>query len=192
MKRKISKIIIHCSGSNNLLHDDIEVIKVWHLERGFLDVGYHFYIKKNGCIQIGRDINAVGAHCYQHNKYSVGICFGGRGGITPEQKKSGIQLLTLLQNILDIPLKKIYPHNRFNKNKTCPGFDIMILTGGVNMTKEQETKIDWEKFGKAIWHKGFGEGLKVIAEGTENKIDDTVVDVIDKIVDSVLPEEPTQ
>src|SRR5678809_728655 len=71
--RKINKIIVHCSDSDVKGHDDISIIRGWHVnERNFNDVGYHYFIKWNGTIQTGRALDIVGAHCYGHNKDSIG------------------------------------------------------------------------------------------------------------------------
>lgn len=72
--RKINKVILHCSDSDYANHDDIKVIKEWHLARKFNDVGYHYFIRKDGLIQKGRDITIIGAHCKGQNKSSIGIC----------------------------------------------------------------------------------------------------------------------
>ena len=72
----------------------------------------------------------VGAHCLNHNKHSIGICY--EGGLdengkpadtrTPEQKKSMRKLLEDLKK--DYPNALIVGHNTFNKFKDCPCFDI--------------------------------------------------------------------
>ena len=45
--REVDRVFLHCSASPNPAHDDINVIRDWHLERGWNDVGYHFFIKGN-------------------------------------------------------------------------------------------------------------------------------------------------
>ena len=47
------------------------------LHRGFRDIGYHFYITRNGEIHRGRALEKVGAHCRDHNTHSIGICYEG-------------------------------------------------------------------------------------------------------------------
>jgi N-acetyl-anhydromuramyl-L-alanine amidase AmpD len=123
--RKISgikKIILHCSDSDNPKHDDISVIKAWHLERGFLDVGYHFFIKKDGKNQIGRPIYMIGAHCIGHNIDSVGLCLSGKKIFSDNQlKATNILCHTLIQRFR-LSVHDVYPHNHFDANKTCPNF----------------------------------------------------------------------
>ena len=45
--------------------------------RGFTDMGYHFYITRDGEIHRGRPLEKVGAHCKNHNRHSIGICYEG-------------------------------------------------------------------------------------------------------------------
>lgn len=125
--RKIGKIILHCSDSSNLEHDSIEVIREWHIERGFDDVGYHFFIRSTGDIQQGRPIYERGAHCLHHNEDSIGICLHGKKEFNRSQF---ISLSILLQNLLEmgnLTVKDIYAHNFFDKKKTCPNFDVQLF-----------------------------------------------------------------
>lgn len=122
--RKINKIIIHCSDSDYDYHDDISVINEWHLARGFKKVGYHFYIKKDGTIQIGRALWEQGAHCIGENEDSIGICLGGKYNFTDKQFLNLKSLLYGLMKEYDLYTTDIYPHNYFDKNKTCPNFDV--------------------------------------------------------------------
>ena len=71
--RNINLIVLHHSQSDITAHDDIGVIREWHKERGFKDVGYHYFIRKDGMIQKGRQLDVVGAHCKGKNKSSIGI-----------------------------------------------------------------------------------------------------------------------
>lgn len=120
--RKINKVILHCSDSDYANHDDIKVIKEWHLARKFNDVGYHYFIRKDGLVQKGRDISIIGAHCKGQNKSSVGICLSGKHKFTDKQ----FEALEKLIRGLDIRLRNkftIHPHNEFSK-KTCPNFSV--------------------------------------------------------------------
>jgi len=122
--RHINKIIIHCSDSDNVAHDDISVIRQWHLKRGFVDVGYHYFVKINGIVQIGRPMYMVGAHCINQNLTSIGICLSGRHSFTEKQFLATRQLCEDLEDRYKIKETEIYPHNYFDKKKTCPNFNI--------------------------------------------------------------------
>ena len=120
--RQINKVIIHCSDSDIPAHDDISVIDKWHKERGWSGVGYHFFIKSNGDIQIGREMHEVGAHCYGHNSDSVGICLHGKTEFTEIQFR---HLNNLIQSLLkQFPgILEVEGHYAYS-NKTCPNFNV--------------------------------------------------------------------
>ena len=42
-KREIDRIFLHCSATNIPSHDDVEVIRRWHKNQGWSDIGYHFF-----------------------------------------------------------------------------------------------------------------------------------------------------
>lgn len=134
--RKITKIIIHCSDSDILVHDSIEVIKHWHMQRDFNDVGYHYFIKKNGEIQKGRELKKVGAHTKGHNDDSIGICLSGRHEFTQEQFDSLRRICELLIENHCLVIENIFGHSHFDKSKTCPNFDVEIFK---NEIKQKET-----------------------------------------------------
>lgn len=122
--RQIDLIIVHCSASDNPHHDNLATIKQWHLGRGFSDVGYHFIVLKSGEVVKGRDIEQVGAHCEGHNKNSIGICLTGDKLFSEEQFISLRALIRELIGSYALGTLDVLPHNAFNKNKTCPNFDL--------------------------------------------------------------------
>ena len=125
--RKIDEIIIHCSDSDRPEHDDIKVIDQWHKERGFKKVGYHYFIKKNGDLQIGREESEMGAHCASHNQNSIGICLHGKKDLpTWEQTRTLLFLCRELMTKYDIDPMNIHGHREYNEHKTCPNFDVKL------------------------------------------------------------------
>lgn len=126
--RKINKIIVHCSDSDYSHHDDISVIRGWHVnERGWRDVGYHFFIKKDGTVQKGRDLAEAGAHVKGQNNDSIGICLSGRHNFTTKQFHSLKSLLFDLIRQFDLTTNDVYGHRDFNPKKTCPNFDVKTI-----------------------------------------------------------------
>lgn len=121
--RHVDKAILHCSDSNIKSHDNIITIREWHLERGFNDVGYHFFIRSNGQIELGRSLEKTGAHCKGQNKNSIGICLHGKNldDFTHQQFKSLRKLLEVL--ILIFPELTVHGHNEFSE-KECPVFNV--------------------------------------------------------------------
>ena len=77
MKRKIDKIIVHCSATKPSHDIDVKEVDKWHKKRGWSGIGYHFFIKRGGQIEIGRSLEKQGAHTKGHNKSSIGICYAG-------------------------------------------------------------------------------------------------------------------
>ncbi|RPJ58290.1 MAG: N-acetylmuramoyl-L-alanine amidase [Dehalococcoidia bacterium] len=126
--RQINKIILHCSDSDRKEDDDIKVINEWHLKRGFAGVGYHFFITKNGSIQVGRKLELPGAHVLNHNADSIGICLSGRKDFTTMQYNALKQLLLSLYADLrrvgnNNVVPSIHGHCEFDLHKTCPNFN---------------------------------------------------------------------
>jgi len=118
--RKIKEIIVHCSASDVDSHDNIRTIRKWHLEYGWDDVGYHFYINKNGVLEFGRPIDKIGAHTKGHNKGSIGICLGGNINFPDIQIEFALRFIGFLMRAFDVKLKDVKGHYEYTKKKTCP------------------------------------------------------------------------
>jgi len=76
-RRKVNRVFIHCSASDIPSHDSVEVIRQWHLARGFDDIGYHFLIHKNGNISRGRNLERIPASQHGQNVGTLSICLHG-------------------------------------------------------------------------------------------------------------------
>jgi len=124
MTRTIKKIVLHCSDSDIMKHNDISIIKQWHRARGFKDVGYHYFIQKNGTVQFGRKPDVEGAHVLGHNKDSIGICLHGRKEFTFDQFRSLARLIKELAGKYKLSKGFIFGHNDFTDQKTCPNYDV--------------------------------------------------------------------
>ncbi len=127
--RTITLIIIHCSATPEGKSLSAEACRLDHiLHRGFRDIGYHFYITRDGEIHQGRSLEKVGAHCRNHNTHSIGICY--EGGLdakgkpkdtrTLEQKGSLLALLRELRR--QFPKALVVGHRDLNPMKECPCF----------------------------------------------------------------------
>ena len=83
--RIITLIIIHCSATPqgvSLSFEDCRHDHIFH--RNFRDIGYHFYLTRDGEIHRGRPLDKIGAHCQGHNRHSIGICY--EGGLDSNHK----------------------------------------------------------------------------------------------------------
>lgn len=121
---------MHCSDSDILAHDNIETIREWHHERGFSDVGYHYFINKTGAVLSGRTEDTIGAHVRGHNSGSIGICLSGRHEFTREQF---IALEALVKDVCkrhDLGKQDILAHHDLDAGKTCPNFDVHEVVSG--------------------------------------------------------------
>lgn len=123
--RLVKKVFLHCSASDNPAHDDVSVIRQWHLERGFNDVGYHFFITSTGKVQPGRPLDSIPAAQKGHNLGSIAICLHGlkKEKFTSAQFAS---LRALCKEIADAYGRKsvsFHGHCEVERGKTCPVFD---------------------------------------------------------------------
>jgi len=128
--RNIEYIVIHCAATKPSMDVPIERVKKWHLQRGWSDIGYHYYITRDGEIHKGRKLSTIGAHVQGYNSKSIGICYEGginEGGNpednrTPEQKKSLLKVVQILKFVFSDAT--VQGHRDFpNVNKACPSFD---------------------------------------------------------------------
>lgn len=141
--RKINKIVIHCSATKESQWVDIEEIYRWHKKRGFREIGYHFVIKLDGSIEVGRTIDEIGAHAKGHNHDSIGVCYIGgldsngkaKDTRNTDQRKAMDNLITRLKN--SFPNAEIIGHRDLSVDlngdgvisrnewmKECPCFDV--------------------------------------------------------------------
>ncbi len=128
--RDIEYIVIHCSATMPSMDVPIERVKKWHLQRGWSDIGYHYYITRDGEIHKGRKLSTIGAHVRGYNSKSIGICY--EGGInesgepednrTRAQKKSLLKVVEILKFVFSGAIAQ--GHRDFpNVKKACPSFD---------------------------------------------------------------------
>ena len=121
--RTVDRVFIHCSDSDWKHHDDISVIRKWHVEgNGWNDVGYHYFIKRNGTIQKGRDLEITPSSQKDHNNKTISICLHGRERFTKRQFES-LKKLCLEINTLYKGKVTFHGHKEVAREKTCPNFD---------------------------------------------------------------------
>ena len=117
----VSYLILHCSATRETRDYAPEQLRRDHLARGFIEVGYHFYIRKDGTLTQHRRLNEVGAHCRPFNRCSIGICY--EGGLDangkPKDTRTLKQRAALLALLLD--LKQKFPKAVIRGHKDMPG-----------------------------------------------------------------------
>ncbi len=130
-KRTETKVIfVHCSATKPTQDIGVRDIRIWHKsENGWLDVGYHFVIRRNGVIEDGRPVDTVGAHAYGHNGDSVAVCLV--GGIDSQGEADSNYTCEQYETlkVLLKTLKASYPEaeikgHRDVSDKACPSFDV--------------------------------------------------------------------
>jgi N-acetylmuramoyl-L-alanine amidase len=129
-RTKTNWIVLHCSatrGSQNFTAADI---RRWHLEKGWKDIGYHYVIRRDGTVEVGRSVGDIGSHVQGHNTDSIGICLVGgiddktwkpADNFTAAQWKSLRSLVGSLTKTY--PAAKVLGHRDFpGVQKACPCF----------------------------------------------------------------------
>ena len=61
-RRKTDFIVVHCAATSPSMDIGLKEIDRWHRARGFLKVGYHFIIRRDGALEEGRQLHEPGVH----------------------------------------------------------------------------------------------------------------------------------
>ena len=128
--RTITLIIVHCSANRAGSALRMADIDSYHRSLGWIGCGYHYVIPTDGTIEPGRPEEMVGAHCKNHNRHSIGVCY--IGGLSkdgkPADTRTDAQRIAL-RNLLE-RLRRRYPdalivgHRDLDPQKVCPCFDV--------------------------------------------------------------------
>lgn len=132
-RKETTHIVVHCSATKADQDVGVREIDRWHRQRGFLRVGYHFVIRRDGTVEFGRGQDEIGAHVEGHNRTSVGVCLVGgvnandiskaENNFTEAQFASLREVLTNLRR--DYPSATIVGHRDMpGVKKACPSFDV--------------------------------------------------------------------
>lgn len=132
-RSKTDFIVIHCSATSEKQNFGAADIDKWHRSKGWACIGYHYVIKRDGTLEVGRKESQVGAHVADWNSVSLGICLiGGIDADDPtkaEDNYTDAQWVTLKKLLKELkvryPKAKIQGHRDFPKvAKACPCFDV--------------------------------------------------------------------
>lgn len=124
-------IFVHCSATKPTMDVGVREISQWHKEQGWLAIGYHFVIRRDGTVEEGRPVNVVGSHVKDWNSRSVGVCLV--GGINAkgqfEANFTPAQMDSLRNKLAD--LKSMYPQAEIKAHhdvapKACPSFNLSL------------------------------------------------------------------
>lgn len=131
-------LVVHCSDTYERMNWTAKDIDRCHRQRGFLEIGYHYVICRDGTVEDGRDVEVIGAHAKPYNQTSVGVCMiGGRSdddqpvsNYTDQQWYALEKLLCSLRD--QYPEAEVVGHNDLNHHKACPCFDVKHWSLGVD------------------------------------------------------------
>jgi N-acetylmuramoyl-L-alanine amidase len=129
-KRKLSRIILHCTATPEGKHFDVATIRRWHVkDRGWKDIGYHYVIYLDGSVHEGRPLEQVGAHTSGHNADSIGVVYVGgcdakmkaKDTLNEAQEVAMVNLIEALRAAHGE--MTLHGHNEFAA-KACPSFNV--------------------------------------------------------------------
>ena len=123
--RTITLIILHCSATREGQSFDFEDCRRDHIRhRGFRDIGYHYYITRDGTVHRGRPLEQVGAHCIG---YEGGLDAEGRAKDTRTEAQK-ISLSALVGELKErFPQALVVGHRELDPGKECPCFEVNKL-----------------------------------------------------------------
>lgn len=118
MRNSTDYIVLHHAEASKCT---VEQIDDWHKNRGFIGIGYHYFVRKDGSVYRCRPKWALGAHVQGKNAISIGICAEGAymREIMPDKQKHAIA--ELIAELKKIYLEaKIVGHGEIGSSD-CPG-----------------------------------------------------------------------
>lgn len=127
-KRKIVGLVVHTTASAYGSDLSAEDIRKYHVNtKGWSDIGYHYVVRLDGTIELGRDVDKSGAHVLGHNKNTIGLTYVGgldkngkpKDTRTDAQKKALRSLLWELR--LLYPKATIKGHRDYSPDKNGNG-----------------------------------------------------------------------
>jgi len=118
VRPRTSRVVVHHSASADVSAAEVHH---WHLAKGWSGIGYHYLIRRNGQIEIGRPAEMIGAHAQGYNEDSIGICLTGN---FMKESPAPEQLLALGELIHE--MEKLYGTLEINRHQdlaptNCPG-----------------------------------------------------------------------
>lgn len=128
-QRKVWAVYLHCSASDRPEDDYPLVMERWHLQRGFAEIGYHFFVQKDGTICEGRSLEKIPAAQEGHNTGSIAICAHGlKKELFTDEQLGAVKALCYTLNHLYRGGLSFHGHCEVSA-KTCPVYDYKKLLG---------------------------------------------------------------
>ena len=114
-------LVLHCSATRCNQDYSVEQLRRDHKARGFRDIGYHFYVRRDGTMTQHRKLLEVGAHCRPYNRCSIGICY--EGGLDEHGKPCDTRTEAQTERIAELlyKLHKLFPKAKIVGHRDLPG-----------------------------------------------------------------------
>ena len=134
-------VVLHHTGVADI-DASAEEINRWHKNNGWVGIGYHYVIRKDGTVEQGRPHWTIGAHAYGENSHTIGIHVSGD---FEEAEPTDAQIESLAMLLANICMDYGLPMDREHIVAHC---DLMPTSCcGKNLYNRIE-----EVIGKAIWY----------------------------------------
>ena len=132
-RSKTEFLILHHAAASGT----VQAIHAAHLNRGWIGIGYHYYVRKDGTIWRGRPENSVGAHTAGYNGKAIGICFEGNFE-TETMGEAQLQAgLWLIRDILSRYPDPVIGGHRDYDATACPGANFPEALLNVHESEEE-------------------------------------------------------
>jgi hypothetical protein len=115
----INTLFLHHTSTET---ETIQQIHQSHLNNGWAGIGYNWFVRKNGEVWKGREIQYIPSGVLNHNSNSVHICFEGNFEIdtmTAAQLQAGFNIIDYVKKLLP-NIKTILGHREVMATD-CPG-----------------------------------------------------------------------
>lgn len=129
----MSEAILHCAAVSAKFHlrhtaqSARDIIRSWHMAKGWKDIGYHYVVMPNGDWIAGRPLEQVGAHTIGRNIGTLGVLMVERKEIdrlrTFEAYFTGHQKQVVRGLLYEHGIRVVTGHNDWAA-KLCPGFKV--------------------------------------------------------------------
>ena len=154
-RSRTARLVVHHSASPDVSAAEIHR---WHLNRGYSGIGYHYLVRADGTVELGRPVDTEGAHTEGHNADSLGICLAGdftRSAPAPEQISALTELVLELNQHYG-PLS-IWRHSDLSPTD-CPG-DLFPWLQFRRELNRLEPNLDPEAWKASLLRKSRAAGL---------------------------------
>lgn len=143
--RKVTThIVVHVTATPPDRDIGVAEVRPMHIAQGWSDIGYNGLLRRNGAREVGRGLDAIGAHVAGYNSVALGIVMVGgvdRAG-RPEHNATDAQMVELeawlRELVVAYPDAKVCGHRDLSPDrdgdgiiepgewlKACPCFDVI-------------------------------------------------------------------